>query len=81
MLRWRDGLFQRLRAHVARVQAHFPLLVNKFGVLFFNPAKSFDDAAPRVVAFTGKRQFCELFEPPLKAVRRHVSNPLTLTGR
>jgi TDG/mug DNA glycosylase family protein len=60
---WRAELYARLRAHLQRAAAWAG-----------DDCSSHDDArlaacyAPRVVAFTGKRQWKELFEPPLANV-------------
>lgn len=61
MRAWRGELVTRLRAHCARAAA------------WAGAAGGADDVAlaafaPRVIAFSGKRQWSELFEPPLKNV-------------
>jgi TDG/mug DNA glycosylase family protein len=52
MLLWRSQLYQRLSAHLARVQA-------------WSPHLPLEACAPQVVAFAGKRQWSALFQPPL----------------
>ena len=47
MLRWRDDLYRRLRAHRSRA-----------------------GGAPECIAFSGVRQWSQLFEPPLKKLPR-----------
>ena len=59
MRAWRDELYGRLRAHCARAAAWAG-----------SDVAGADEAAlaafaPRVIAFSGKRQWAELFEPPL----------------
>jgi TDG/mug DNA glycosylase family protein len=69
MRAWRAELYVRLRAHLRRAAAWA-------GDDVAAAASSGDDAdarlaeryAPRVVAFTGKRQWKELFDPPLANV-------------
>lgn len=57
MLAWRADLYERLRAHLARCAA-------------WGAAEH--ACAPRVVAFTGKRQWASLFQPPLSGFAHGV---------
>jgi len=59
MLAWRDDLYSRLKAHLARIAA-------------WTGHECDDEAiAPRVVAFAGKRQWASLFQPPLAGGFNH----------
>ncbi len=67
MRAWRAELYARLRAHLARVAA-------------WRGAGADSDVAtcaPSVVAFTGKRQWGALFEPPLARVAAGLQPPGT----
>ncbi len=59
MLAWREDLYTRLRAHLARAAAW------QGGCVAQQSSAAPRACAPLVVAFTGKRQWASLFEPPL----------------
>lgn len=63
MLDWKNDFFKRLQKHMKRVS----LIKNNCD----NP-KKINEYAPQIIAFTGKRQFCYLFDPILKKVSQSV---------
>ncbi|KAK3250451.1 hypothetical protein CYMTET_40180 [Cymbomonas tetramitiformis] len=71
MREWRSDLYGRLEAHLARVAACSA------------PGSAGDQRtegrhSPAVVAFTGKRQYGQLFQPPLKRVTTGLQPPDSL---
>lgn len=62
MRAWRDELYTRLRAHCARAAAWAGRDASGADEVALVALAAF---APRVIAFSGKRQWAELFEPPL----------------
>eukprot|EP00240_Pyramimonas_obovata_P004980 CAMPEP_0118939270 /NCGR_PEP_ID=MMETSP1169-20130426/28434_1 /TAXON_ID=36882 /ORGANISM="Pyramimonas obovata, Strain CCMP722" /LENGTH=407 /DNA_ID=CAMNT_0006883493 /DNA_START=18 /DNA_END=1241 /DNA_ORIENTATION=+ len=67
MQAWRADLYTRLHAHMERVVAWRRALMAQ-QQCDQTASLELEDAAPLVVAFTGKRQFAQLFDPPLKSV-------------
>jgi len=62
MLRWRAWFYKRLVHHITTLHEY---MGHKTDV---GARTAPSCCAPRIVAFTGKRQFSMLFEPPLKCV-------------
>jgi len=71
MRAWRAQLYDRMRAHCARCAAWAAGAPGEVAGSVAGEgagAAALAAHAPRVIAFSGKRQWCELFEPPLKRV-------------
>ena len=64
MKEWRNDLYLRLEAHMHRVHRQKQQQQGQLGSeLTYDDMRS--SSAPQLVAFTGKRQWCHLFTPPL----------------
>lgn len=64
MKEWREDLYLRLEAHMHRVHRQQQQQQGQ-QVTELTYEEMQGSSAPRLVAFTGKRQWCHLFTPPL----------------
>jgi len=70
MKAWRFDMYSRLQGHVSRVNAWKRFLLESETATYTEAEdiESLDAGAPLIVAFTGKRQYAQLFDPPLRRV-------------
>ena len=89
MRAWKADLFLRLKAHVLRVWRPELVLADRWeadagevveGLWAELPAGGLDLLVPPLVAFTGKRQWAQLFDPPLGRCEVGVQSLLIRPG-
>ena len=93
---WRDDLYSRVNAHVRRVQVSRARAMHvqeekeagsggrgKRGESLVKKEAPYEasDDYPDIVAFTGKRHFASLFDPPLKKVDSFGPQPAHRFGK